>query len=128
MIFVSKWFLESVGHDGLNRMLAGFDDKTAYAQCIFAYYDGKLSEPIVFIGRTAGAIVPARGPTNFGWDPVFEAHEDGVTMDKTYAELDKIIKNSISHRKKSLDALQKYMRDNKEAVIAAHLEAAVKSS
>ena len=35
-----KWFLKNLGHDGLNRMLAGFDDKTAYAQCIFAYTPG----------------------------------------------------------------------------------------
>ena len=35
-----KWFLKNLGHDGLNRMLAGFDDKTAYAQCIFAYTSG----------------------------------------------------------------------------------------
>lgn len=35
-----KWFLKKLGHDGLNRMLAGFDDKSAYAQCIFAYSAG----------------------------------------------------------------------------------------
>lgn len=27
-----KWFLEKLGHDGLNRLLAGWEDKTAYAQ------------------------------------------------------------------------------------------------
>ena len=36
-----KWFLKNLGHDGLNSMLAGFDDKTAYAQCIFAYTPGE---------------------------------------------------------------------------------------
>lgn len=35
-----KWFLQKLGHDGLNRMLAGFDDKTAYALCVFAYSPG----------------------------------------------------------------------------------------
>ena len=35
-----KWFLSKLGHEGLNRMLAGFDDKTAYAQCTFAYSPG----------------------------------------------------------------------------------------
>ncbi|KXZ50041.1 hypothetical protein GPECTOR_18g21 [Gonium pectorale] len=67
-----KWFLEKLGHDGLNRMLAGFEDKTAYAQCIFAYTPGPDTEPVVFVGKTPGRIVPARGPTDFGWDPVFE--------------------------------------------------------
>jgi inosine triphosphate pyrophosphatase len=35
-----KWFLGKLGHDGLNRMLHGFEDKTAYAQCTFAYSAG----------------------------------------------------------------------------------------
>ena len=35
-----KWFLQKLGHDGLNRLLAGYEDKTAYAQCIFAYMAG----------------------------------------------------------------------------------------
>jgi inosine triphosphate pyrophosphatase len=32
-----RWFLEAVGVDGLPRLLAGFEDKTAYALCTFAY-------------------------------------------------------------------------------------------
>ena len=36
-----KWFLAKLGHEGLNKMLAGFDDKSAYAQCIFAYTPGE---------------------------------------------------------------------------------------
>ena len=66
-----KWFLEKLGHDGLNRMLHGFDDKSAYALCTFTFCAGPAATPIVFEGRTDGRIVPARGPTNFGWDPVF---------------------------------------------------------
>lgn len=46
------------------------------------------------MGRTEGAIVAARGPSDFGWDPIFEAAGFG----QTYAEMDKDIKNSISHR------------------------------
>ncbi len=38
-----KWFLKNLGHEGLNRMLAGFEDKSAYAQCIFAYSPGRLA-------------------------------------------------------------------------------------
>ena len=51
-------------------------------------------EPVVFVGRTEGRIVPARGPTDFGWDPVFQADGFG----QTYAEMEKEVKNSISHR------------------------------
>jgi len=51
-VFNSKWFLEKLGHDGLNQMLAGFEDKSAYAVCIFSYCEGPGSEPIAFEGRT----------------------------------------------------------------------------
>ena len=32
-----KWFLEKTGHAGLNNLLAAYADKSAYAQCIFAF-------------------------------------------------------------------------------------------
>eukprot|EP00968_Pinguiococcus_pyrenoidosus_P023236 scaffold3665_cov244-Pinguiococcus_pyrenoidosus.AAC.6 len=101
-----KWFLKGLGHDGLNRMLAGFDDKSAYAQCIFAYTDGPGADVEVFVGRTPGRIVPARGPLDFGWDPIFQPDE-GEGM--TYAEMDKSSKNLISHRGRSLRKLRDYL-------------------
>ncbi|KAL4433779.1 hypothetical protein ABPG75_000220 [Micractinium tetrahymenae] len=109
-----KWFLQKLGHDGLNRMLAGFDDKSAYAQCTFAYTPGPGCDPVVFVGRTDGRIVAARGPADFGWDPIFEP--DG--FDQTYAELDKQVKNGISHRYRSLDKLRAYLLDNHAAAAA----------
>eukprot|EP00043_Microstomoeca_roanoka_P016971 m.175976 g.175976 ORF g.175976 m.175976 type:complete len:211 (-) comp16552_c13_seq1:731-1363(-) len=93
-----KWFLSAIGHEGLNKMLAGFEDKTAYAQCVFAFQPSEGVEPIVFVGRTDGKIVPARGPHTFGWDPIFQP--DG--FDTTYAEMESEIKNSISHRGRAL--------------------------
>jgi len=48
----SKWFLESLGHEGLNKMLVGFEDKSAQAVCTFAYSEGPGHEPIIFQGRT----------------------------------------------------------------------------
>ncbi|WFD27952.1 adenylate kinase [Malassezia nana] len=67
-----KDFLQTLGLDGLNRLLTGFDDKSATAICTFAYCEGPGAEPILFEGKTLGRIVPPRGPTHFGWDPVFE--------------------------------------------------------
>ncbi|CAG8518258.1 9843_t:CDS:2 [Acaulospora colombiana] len=57
---------------GLNRLLAGFEDKSAYALCTFAYSTGPGTEPMLFEGRTDGRIVSPRGPTDFGWDPIFQ--------------------------------------------------------
>lgn len=74
-----KDFLGKLGHDGLNRMLAGFDDKSATALCTFAFSPGPHADPILFEGTTLGKIVPARGPENFGWDPIFEVDGAGKT-------------------------------------------------
>lgn len=62
-------------------MLDGFPTRAAWALCTFAYSAGPNStEPIIlFEGHTDGKIVPARGPPNFGWDPIFEAEDTGLT-------------------------------------------------
>eukprot|EP00179_Madagascaria_erythrocladioides_P008120 CAMPEP_0198324066 /NCGR_PEP_ID=MMETSP1450-20131203/12160_1 /TAXON_ID=753684 ORGANISM="Madagascaria erythrocladiodes, Strain CCMP3234" /NCGR_SAMPLE_ID=MMETSP1450 /ASSEMBLY_ACC=CAM_ASM_001115 /LENGTH=164 /DNA_ID=CAMNT_0044027831 /DNA_START=201 /DNA_END=695 /DNA_ORIENTATION=- len=100
-----KWFLEKCGHAGLNKMLQGFEDKSAYAQCIFALRVRDNKEAQVFVGRTEGQIVEARGPPDFGWDPIFEP--TGFT--ETYAEMDKNVKNTISHRYRALDKLRNHL-------------------
>eukprot|EP00730_Choanoeca_flexa_P008869 TRINITY_DN12552_c0_g1_i1.p1 TRINITY_DN12552_c0_g1~~TRINITY_DN12552_c0_g1_i1.p1 ORF type:complete len:228 (+),score=44.46 TRINITY_DN12552_c0_g1_i1:696-1379(+) len=116
-----KWFLEKTGHDGLNNLLAAYDDKSGYAQCIFAFTPGPGVEPTVFVGQTPGKIVPARGPTDFGWDPIFQP--DGY--DTTYAEMDKAVKNKISHRFRSLEALTKHFTENASEIEAACKKASI---
>lgn len=101
-----KWFLEKCGHDGLNKMLDGYDDRTGFAQTIVAYTNGPDSEVKVFEGRTNGRIVNARGPLNFGWDPIFEPEEGNG---KTYAEMTKEFKNSISHRGRAFAKVRSFL-------------------
>jgi len=48
----SKWFLEKLGYEGLYKLLAGFDDKTAYAQCLLGYIESKTEQPKIFVGTT----------------------------------------------------------------------------
>lgn len=100
-----------IGHEGLNNLLAAYEDKTITSVCTFAYCAGPGQQPILFQGRTDGKLVPARGPSNFGkrignascpiqgggsgkldnllivfvigWDPCFEYEG------QTYAEMDK---------------------------------------
>jgi len=109
-----KWFLEKTGHSGLNSMLSGTDDKTAYAQTIVAFSAGPGCEVHLFDGRTNGNIVPARGPLDFGWDPVFEPHESNGL---TYAEMTKDAKNLISHRGRSFAKLQAFLIENKDSIV-----------
>ena len=44
-----KWFLEGIGHEGLNNMLAAYPDKSAYAQTYFAFSKDKDSEPMLVL-------------------------------------------------------------------------------
>lgn len=99
-----------MGHDGLNKMIEPFHDNTGYALCTMSFCAGVGQEVHVFRGITPGTIVAARGPTDFGWDPIFQP--DGY--DKTYAELDKDVKNSISHRGKAVALLTTFLKDNRE--------------
>ncbi|XP_053527055.1 inosine triphosphate pyrophosphatase isoform X2 [Artibeus jamaicensis] len=49
-----KWFLEKLKPEGLHQLLAGFEDKSAYALCTFAFSSGDASEPVrLFRGRTS---------------------------------------------------------------------------
>uniref|UniRef100_A0A8C4P259 Inosine triphosphate pyrophosphatase n=2 Tax=Dromaius novaehollandiae TaxID=8790 RepID=A0A8C4P259_DRONO len=100
-----KWFLEKLKPEGLYKLLAGFEDKSAYALCTFAFSPGNPEEPVkLFKGQTHGLIVEPRGPRDFGWDPCFQP--DGY--DQTYAELPKAVKNSISHRYRALSELSTF--------------------
>ncbi|PGH05976.1 RdgB/HAM1 family non-canonical purine NTP pyrophosphatase [Helicocarpus griseus UAMH5409] len=98
-----KWFLEALGHEGLNKLADPYEDKSIVAVCTFAFSSGPGAEPILFQGRTEGRIVPARGPAKFGWDPIFEYEG------KTFAEMEKEEKNLISHRYKALAKLKHWL-------------------
>nr|CAD7408404.1 unnamed protein product [Timema cristinae] len=106
-----KWFLDKLGPDGLYKLLAGWEDKSASAICTFAYCPGEGQEVKLFRGCTEGTIVEPRGPRDFGWDPCFQpcAHE------RTYAELPKKTKNQISHRSMALQELRKYFVSESES-------------
>ncbi|CAJ1967937.1 unnamed protein product [Sphenostylis stenocarpa] len=103
----SKWFLQKIGHEGLNNLLKAYDDKSAFALCVFSFAAGPDSEPITFSGKTPGKIVPPRGPNDFGWDPIFEPEG----YDQTYAEMAKEEKNKISHRSKSLALVKSHFAE-----------------
>ncbi|KAI2493697.1 Pyrophosphatase [Fragilaria crotonensis] len=115
-----KWFLEKCGHGGLNDMLVGFSDKSAYAQTIFAFTMGPGHEIHLFEGRTDGTIVRPRGDNQFGWDPIFQVGTEGGTdqsstlencCGKTYAEMSSEEKNAVSHRAKSMAKLQSFFAE-----------------
>ncbi|XP_030703402.1 inosine triphosphate pyrophosphatase isoform X3 [Globicephala melas] len=74
-----KWFLEKLKPEGLHQLLAGFQDKSAYALCTFALSTGDPSEPVrLFRGRTSHlattillcvAKSSATSDTSYKWNP-----------------------------------------------------------
>jgi len=117
-----KWFLDGLGHDGLNKMLQGFGDNRAYAQTIIAFSPGPGKEVHLFDGRTEGRIVPPRGSLDFGWDPIFEPLEEecesgGIDKGNTYAEMTKDNKNKISHRSRSFEKFRQYLAASSDEIL-----------
>jgi inosine triphosphate pyrophosphatase len=109
-----KWFLDSLGLEGLNNLIASSDDKSAYAQTIVAFCPAPGEDVVVFDGRTMGKIVKARGSLEFGWDPVFEPDEgNGLT----YAEMSKDQKDAISHRSRAFSQLRDYFVKEQKAIV-----------
>ncbi|KAE8610741.1 hypothetical protein XENTR_v10012227 [Xenopus tropicalis] len=48
-----KWFLDKIKPEGLHRMLEGFEDKSAFALCTFAYFNGNPDDSVLlFRGKT----------------------------------------------------------------------------
>ncbi|XP_018496665.1 inosine triphosphate pyrophosphatase [Galendromus occidentalis] len=100
-----KWFLEKLKPEGLHKLLAGFEDKTAEAVCTFAYCESEESGVRLFRGVTEGEIVSPRGSQDFGWDACFQPKD----FDKTYGEMSKDLKNTISHRYRSLEKFRQFL-------------------
>ena len=83
-------------------MLEGFQDKTALAQCIYAFSRARDEEPEIFIGQTRGFIVPESCYSAFGCDSIF-VPEDGDG--RTFSEMTSEEKCEISHRTKAIRKL-----------------------
>jgi non-canonical purine NTP pyrophosphatase (RdgB/HAM1 family) len=96
---LTKWFLASVGNEGILKMLSGEENRSARAVCAvaIAFADGATR---VFLGEVGGSIASEpRGSGGFGWDPIFVPKG----YSQTYAELGSR-KHEDSHRARALRA------------------------
>lgn len=101
-----KHFYDSIGNDGLCKLLDGFDNKRAYALCIFALKENNKDVQL-FEGIVYGTIVnPTGGKNGFGWDDIFKPDNSNLT----FSEMSSIDKHKISHRKIALDKLKMYLQ------------------
>ena len=102
-----KWFLETLGNDGLCRLLDSLDDRSAFAEVEFAICDEKGVH--TFGGSMEGTIAEnPRGEMGFGWDPIFipEGHS------KTWAEMTDDEKHATSMRKIALEKVSSFLKMN----------------
>jgi len=109
-VHTARYAGESKDSDAnMNKMLdalAGRQDRKARFRTVVALiYEG---QEYLFEGIVDGNIsVNRAGVKGFGYDPVFIPQG----YDKTFAELDAEIKNSISHRFRAMQALRTFLQD-----------------
>lgn len=99
-----KWFLQSLGNDGLAELVHKYEDHSAYASSVIGYIT-ETGETHFFEGRVDGQIVLPQGESDFGWDPIFMPHN----KEKTFAQMNAEEKNMISHRKKAFAKFAAFM-------------------
>jgi len=98
-----KWFLETLGPQGLVHLTEKLGNDNAEAKTLIGY-SRSAKEMYYFEGSIKGRIVQPRG-TRFGWDPIFQPEG----RDQTFAEMSKDEKNKISHRRRALDKLREFL-------------------
>jgi len=99
-----KWFMKTLGNEGIYKLIKKTDNFKARAETIIGYSNKEIK---FFKGSTIGKIVSPNGKEGFGWDPIFqpEGHK------KTFAEMSPKEKNKISMRRKALNEFEKFLKN-----------------
>ena len=104
-IFSSRYSKEGTDRSNVEKLLKAMeniiDRRARFTCCIVAIINGETVQKEGFIYGTIKDH-PA-GNNGFGYDPVFIPNG----YEKTFAEMKKGVKNSISHRKNALELLKK---------------------
>jgi len=104
-----KWFMNSIGNQGLFELAEKLENNKAEAKTIIGY--AKNSEEIHFFeGIIKGNIIAPEHSTSFGWDPIFQPKGHS----KCFAEMSKEEKNKISMRKLAFAKLKEFLDENKQ--------------
>ena len=108
----SSYVYYSIGLDGILELMekVPIEKRNARFRSVFAY--GNPRDQIeLFIGTCNGRISNEKiGKKGFGYDPIFIPKG----FETTFAEMNTIDKNKVSHRGKSLDKLVNYLKSIKK--------------
>ncbi|CAN5643075.1 XTP/dITP diphosphatase [soil metagenome] len=105
---LTKWFIQSVGSEGVLRMLPSGAERAAYAVCAVAVVGGIAGESVrVFEGIVPGKLaLEPQGASGFGWDPIFIPKGE----ERTYAQMGKD-KHEDSHRARAFRAVREWFEE-----------------
>ena len=99
-----KWFMKTIGNDGLYKLAISYENFGVTAEVIIGYMD-ESSKVYYFKGSLKGTVVEPRGENGFSWDPIFLPKGS----DKTLGEMASEEKNSMSMRRIAADKLKEFI-------------------
>lgn len=100
-----KWFMQTMGNEGLYNIVKKFENNRAEAKTIIGYAKN-IDEIYYFEGSIKGEIVLPTGKFGFGWDQIFQPE----AYSKSFAELTQEEKNDISMRRIALNKLKEFLQ------------------
>ena len=108
-VYSARYSAEQTDEKNIEKVLSELNGEKSEAKfvSVIALVRPDGSE-ITFRGECHGEIIfEKRGSNGFGYDPIFYV----PSLEKTFAELTSEQKNSISHRKESLEKFSKYLKE-----------------
>ena len=111
-VYSARYSKEQTDEKNIEKVLMELDGKKSKAKfvSVIALVNPDGTE-YTFRGECHGEIIfEKRGNNGFGYDPIFYV----PTLNKTFAELTPEQKNSISHRKQSLEKFSQYLKEESD--------------
>lgn len=104
-----KWFLESVGNEGILDMLKSAPSRSATVTTAIGFCNQNGSQ--VFVGELDGKIADkSKGENGFGYDPIFIPKDSN----RTFAEMTNAEKDAISMRAIASKAMKQSLQINEK--------------
>ena len=98
----SSFVFKTIGNQGILRLLAGIENRSAHFHAVIAHFDG--DEISLYSGQVLGEISDEISSGGWGYDPIFKPSG----CDLTFGQL-KEDKSKYSHRRKALELFAQKM-------------------
>lgn len=100
----SKFVLETIGNEGVLKLMEGVVDRRAFFKAVVGFYDGEVLK--LFEGVVYGEIAEEkRGSGGFGFDPIFIPEGYAETFAENYE-----LKKKVSHRYRAFMKLIEWLK------------------